>query len=33
VAAYFSAFARIDVLVHAVGYVHQGTIEECGAED
>ncbi|WP_233290864.1 SDR family oxidoreductase [Shinella sp. PSBB067] len=32
-AAYFSAFARIDVLVHAVGYVHQGTIEECGPED
>ncbi|WP_337183514.1 SDR family oxidoreductase [Shinella sp.] len=33
VAAYFSAFARIDVLVHAVGYVHQGTIEECGPQD
>lgn len=32
-AAYFSTFARIDVLVHAVGYVHQGTIEECGPED
>ena len=33
VAAYFAAFARIDVLVHAVGYVHQGTIEECRPED
>jgi len=31
--AYFSAFERIDVLVHAVGYVHQGTIEECSPED
>ena len=33
VTAYFAGFARIDVLVHAVGYVHQGTIEECSAED
>ena len=33
VAAYFSAFERIDILVHAVGYVHQGTIEECGPDD
>ncbi len=33
VAAYFSAFGRVDILVHAVGYVHQGTIEECGPED
>lgn len=33
VAAYFEAFARIDILVHAVGYVHQGTIEECSAAD
>ena len=33
VTAYFSAFDRIDVLVHAVGYVHQGTIEECSPED
>lgn len=33
VAAYFSAFDRIDALVHAVGYVHQGTIEECTPED
>ncbi len=30
---YFAAFARVDILVHAVGYVHQGTIEECSAED
>jgi len=27
-AAYIGAIARIDILVHAVGYVHQGTIEE-----
>jgi 2-keto-3-deoxy-L-fuconate dehydrogenase len=33
VARYFAAFERIDVLVHAVGYVHQGTIEECSPED
>ncbi|MBV6659144.1 MAG: SDR family oxidoreductase [Devosiaceae bacterium] len=29
----FAAFDRIDMLVHAVGYVHQGTIEECTADD
>jgi 2-keto-3-deoxy-L-fuconate dehydrogenase len=33
VAAYFARFPRIDVLVHAVGYVHQGTIEECSPAD
>ena len=33
VAAYFERFTRIDVLVHAVGYVHQGTIEECAPAD
>lgn len=33
VGAYFDTFDRIDVLVHAVGYVHQGTIEECSLED
>lgn len=33
VAAYFSTFERVDILVHAVGYVHQGTIEECGPDD
>jgi 2-keto-3-deoxy-L-fuconate dehydrogenase len=33
VGAYFDRFDRIDVLVHAVGYVHQGTIEECSLED
>lgn len=33
VSAYFAQFSRIDVLVHAVGYVHQGTIEECGPAD
>ncbi len=31
--SYFTTFDRIDVLVHAVGYVHQGTIEECSPED
>ena len=31
--AYFSGFERIDVLVHAVGYVHQGSIEECALDD
>jgi 2-keto-3-deoxy-L-fuconate dehydrogenase len=33
VAAYFGRFPRVDVLVHAVGYVHQGTIEECTPSD
>ena len=33
VQAYFDQFDKIDVLVHAVGYVHQGTIEECSADD
>lgn len=31
--AYFGGFARLDILVHAVGWVHQGTIEECSADD
>ena len=30
---YFAGFDRIDVLVHAVGYVHQGSIEDCAPED
>ncbi|MCF6326888.1 MAG: SDR family oxidoreductase [Devosiaceae bacterium] len=33
VTAYFSQFDQIDILVHAVGYVHQGTIEECSPAD
>jgi 2-keto-3-deoxy-L-fuconate dehydrogenase len=33
VAAYFGGFDRIDVLVHAVGYVHQGSIEETTLAD
>jgi 2-keto-3-deoxy-L-fuconate dehydrogenase len=33
VTRYFADFARIDVLVHAVGYVHQGTIEDCTPEE
>lgn len=31
--AYFAGLGKIDVLVHAVGYVHQGTIEECSPRD
>ncbi|TCL00563.1 2-keto-3-deoxy-L-fuconate dehydrogenase [Shimia isoporae] len=30
---YFMRFDRVDILVHAVGYVHQGTIEECSPDD
>jgi 2-keto-3-deoxy-L-fuconate dehydrogenase len=33
VQAYFTRFDRVDILVHAVGYVHQGTIEDCSPED
>lgn len=33
VTSYFAGFERVDVLVHAVGFVHQGTIEECAPED
>lgn len=33
VADYFAGFARIDIMVHAVGYVHQGTIEDCLDDD
>ncbi|MFK0276880.1 SDR family oxidoreductase [Ensifer sp. NPDC090286] len=33
VSAYFEGFDRVDILVHAVGYVHQGTIEECSPAD
>ncbi|HET8727977.1 MAG TPA: SDR family oxidoreductase [Alphaproteobacteria bacterium] len=33
VRAYMDRFETLDVLVHAVGYVHQGTIEECSPED
>lgn len=29
VTEYISGLPRFDILVHAVGYVHQGTIEEC----
>lgn len=29
----FAAFSRIDVLAHAVGLVHHGSIEECPPED
>lgn len=30
---YFGRFERLDVLAHAIGWVHQGTIEECDPED
>lgn len=33
VADYFSSFEQVDIVVHAVGYVHQGTIEECSVDD
>lgn len=33
VAAYFDRFDRIDAVVHAVGYVHQGSIEECSPDE
>lgn len=32
IADYVAQFKQIDVLVHAVGYVHQGTIEETNAD-
>ncbi|WP_424982448.1 SDR family oxidoreductase [Maritalea sp. S77] len=32
IADYVEQFKQIDVLVHAVGYVHQGTIEETNAD-
>ena len=33
VARWFEPRDRIDVLVHAVGWVHHGSIEECNADD
>ena len=33
VSAYFTQFTRIDALVHAVGYVHHGSIEHCSPAD
>ncbi|WP_412050317.1 SDR family oxidoreductase [Hoeflea sp. Naph1] len=33
VGEWMAPFSRIDILVHAVGYVHQGTIEECSEAD
>lgn len=33
VAAYAARFPQVDVLVHAVGFVHHGTIEECSPAD
>lgn len=31
--AWFTGLGAVDAVVHAVGYVHQGTIEECSPED
>ena len=31
--AYAARFARVDVLVHAVGFVHHGSIEDCTPDD
>jgi 2-keto-3-deoxy-L-fuconate dehydrogenase len=31
--AHFAAFSRIDILVHAVGFVHQGTVTETTDDD
>lgn len=33
VRTYFDRFKQVDILAHAVGYVHQGTIEECSPVD
>ncbi|WP_246849726.1 SDR family oxidoreductase [Rubellimicrobium arenae] len=33
VEAWVSRFAHVDALVHAVGYVHHGSIEDCTPED
>jgi len=33
VADWMAPFARIDILVHAVGYVHQGSIEETSPQE
>lgn len=33
VAAYAARFEQVDVLVHAVGYVHHGSIEACSPAD
>ena len=33
VAAWMAPFAEIDILVHAVGFVHQGSIEETSPQD
>ncbi len=33
VADFFSDLPRVDILVHGVGYVHHGTIEDCGPDE
>jgi 2-keto-3-deoxy-L-fuconate dehydrogenase len=32
-AGFFANLSRVDVPVHGVGYVHHGTIEECGPDE
>ncbi len=31
--AFFSDLERVDIMVHGVGYVHNGTIEECSTQE
>lgn len=33
VADFFASLPRVDMLVHGVGYVHHGTIEDCAPDD
>lgn len=33
VADFFATLPRVDILVHGVGYVHHGTIEDCEPDD
>ena len=33
VTAFFETLPRVDILVHGVGYVHHGTIEDCPPEE
>lgn len=33
VAQFFSTLSRVDILVHGVGYVHHGTIEDCPPDE
>ncbi len=33
VSQFFSTLSRVDILVHGVGYVHHGTIEDCSPDE